>query len=596
MTKFLNRCLILTALFSTLLFAPDAFSYEFISMGRCSQVTWPAGKLPLDYYINNAGYSSMNMSTVERIMADSFESWSAPCCSDFSANYAGRTAKTALSQGSDVVLSFEERNWPSSMGNANQTIAVTLVQGTQSGCNIYNAPILFNGVGFRYCEGASGGCTDLQAIATHEIGHNLGLDHSEYQTATMYYAYTGGTSARNLSEDDVAGVCALYPGSCSCSRDSDCGPNQVCTQGQCEQAPCTSDSSCPARHECNRATGQCEIPTCNNNSDCDAGYVCNSNNHCVSDCPVCRTCSENRDCGAGGLCNAGSCIVSCDANNECPGDSACFGVPASIASSGSCGSDAQCATGERCYDTGGNTGICATPCTGDDNCSGDDMCMDFGDGGQVFVCAETYLLCLNPDAPRSGLCPEGYTCHYDDPGGGEEPTPTTGCNMSNTCVDAENNNCVPGNDVCLSFENENVGLCSCTCTQDSDCGDDGQCASLQGGGRACVPNSLIDDEGGGGEQPGNNDPGNNSPGNNSPGNNDPGANQPDAGSPDAGGFSDVVEGDEDDAGKSSDKEQTESSSSDDGCGCAATPMQDQIPASWIVVGIAGLGMMWRRRR
>src|SRR5699024_8463860 len=118
-----------------------------------------------------------------------------------------------------VILSFRENNWPTQMGNVRQTIAVTLAQVTRS-CTIYSAPILFNGVGFTFCEGDRCGM-DLQSIATHEIGHNLGLGHSDYRDATMYFAYQGGTGARSLSEDDIAGVCALYPGTCHCSSDSD---------------------------------------------------------------------------------------------------------------------------------------------------------------------------------------------------------------------------------------------------------------------------------------------------------------------------------------------------------------------------------------
>ena len=53
---------------------------------------------------------------------------------------------------------------------------------------------------------------DVQAILTHEIGHGLGLDHSDDSTATMYYlAAYGSLSWRTLAPDDVAGVTAIYP-------------------------------------------------------------------------------------------------------------------------------------------------------------------------------------------------------------------------------------------------------------------------------------------------------------------------------------------------------------------------------------------------
>ncbi len=55
---------------------------------------------------------------------------------------------------------------------------------------------------------------DLLSVLTHEVGHFLGMGHADadHPEATMYPYYSEGTAElRSLTEDDVAGICAIYP-------------------------------------------------------------------------------------------------------------------------------------------------------------------------------------------------------------------------------------------------------------------------------------------------------------------------------------------------------------------------------------------------
>jgi MYXO-CTERM domain-containing protein len=64
---------------------------------------------------------------------------------------------------------------------------------------------------------------DLRNTLTHEVGHLVGLAHvpDSQPAATMFARTTPGEiEKRSLSEDDIAGVCAIYPdegdGGCGC--------------------------------------------------------------------------------------------------------------------------------------------------------------------------------------------------------------------------------------------------------------------------------------------------------------------------------------------------------------------------------------------
>src|SRR5258708_27243255 len=51
---------------------------------------------------------------------------------------------------------------------------------------------------------------DFQSAVLHELGHALGLAHSQDQGAVMYAAYQWGTIAHNLTDDDRNAIATLY--------------------------------------------------------------------------------------------------------------------------------------------------------------------------------------------------------------------------------------------------------------------------------------------------------------------------------------------------------------------------------------------------
>lgn len=55
---------------------------------------------------------------------------------------------------------------------------------------------------------ASSSQYDFYTVALHEIGHALGLGHSDVTTSVMYSCYGGGR--RTLHADDIAGMQTIY--------------------------------------------------------------------------------------------------------------------------------------------------------------------------------------------------------------------------------------------------------------------------------------------------------------------------------------------------------------------------------------------------
>ena len=62
--------------------------------------------------------------------------------------------------------------------------------------------------GNLWSDGGAGGTIDFRTVALHELGHALGLGHSNVVGSVMEATYAG--VRRNLSADDIAGIQAIY--------------------------------------------------------------------------------------------------------------------------------------------------------------------------------------------------------------------------------------------------------------------------------------------------------------------------------------------------------------------------------------------------
>jgi hypothetical protein len=62
-----------------------------------------------------------------------------------------------------------------------------------------------------WVDGAVSGGIDIETVALHELGHLLGLKHSDVAGSVMWPTVSENFTLRTLQADDLAGIRALYP-------------------------------------------------------------------------------------------------------------------------------------------------------------------------------------------------------------------------------------------------------------------------------------------------------------------------------------------------------------------------------------------------
>ncbi len=122
---------------------------------------------------------------------------------NFAFNYAGATGATGAGYNS-----MNEVCWnPGSSGGA---LATTYMWGF--GGQMWEADVVFWDGSWTWSTATSPGYLqfDVESVGLHELGHVVGLNHSEYNWAVMWYAINYMEVQRTLSSDDIAGILAIY--------------------------------------------------------------------------------------------------------------------------------------------------------------------------------------------------------------------------------------------------------------------------------------------------------------------------------------------------------------------------------------------------
>jgi hypothetical protein len=211
---------------------------------------WPSNCLSFGVHRAGSESSDLDYETAKAIIELAFEKWATVDCGGGAppsfrvVNKGGvgcrRAEYNQLDSNANAFM-FRDENWP--YRNAIDTLALTTLTYNVETAEIYDADVEMNAVDatFTTTETPPEGGADFEAVVTHEVGHFLGLSHSEVDAATMRgIGYQPGTvGLRTLAADDVAGICEIYPPGERVS--SECTPRHGFSRecGQVEEGGCT---------------------------------------------------------------------------------------------------------------------------------------------------------------------------------------------------------------------------------------------------------------------------------------------------------------------------------------------------------------------
>jgi hypothetical protein len=184
---------------------------------------WPGGVVV--YHLNpasataNANIKDQGTRSAVAVMQAAFATWTASPQVALTVTQGSDSSATSPTTAENLIA------FSCTSGcnfNTDKALAVTITN-TNNGV-ITNANIFFNQsqVFTTVSANASGTEQDMQTVATHELGHFFGMDHSGVVGAIMFPV--APTVETQLSDDDVAGITSIYPAS------SD-GGTPVCPSG-----------------------------------------------------------------------------------------------------------------------------------------------------------------------------------------------------------------------------------------------------------------------------------------------------------------------------------------------------------------------------
>ena len=191
--------------------------------GSVTAVKWATGAFPITWQMNPTVGSNVTGSREQAVVfRDSFQQWMEVSTALVSFTEGASTnvsVKPGFDQINVITTNVTSADFSSTALGLTGTFSFTTTGLDEFGRTIdfpgqiIEADIMFNPqTSYSTSETTPEGTFDLASVATHEVGHLLGLDHSNILSSTMFPTVVAGASfPRDTEVDDRIGISTIYP-------------------------------------------------------------------------------------------------------------------------------------------------------------------------------------------------------------------------------------------------------------------------------------------------------------------------------------------------------------------------------------------------